>query len=59
LNNVTHPWTAMIADQGLKMACETRPTLTAGINCISGRLTCDPVAKAHGMELHDPESLLS
>ncbi|MFT6182163.1 MAG: alanine dehydrogenase [Akkermansiaceae bacterium] len=59
LNNVTHPWTAMIADQGLNMACETRPTLIPGINCIGGRLTCDPVAKAHGMAFHNPESLLS
>ncbi len=55
LNNVTHPWTAMIADQGLKMACESRPPLIGGINCQGGKLTCKPVAEAHGIEFEQPK----
>lgn len=58
LNNVTQPWTAMIADQGLTGACETRPALRGGINCMAGYLTCEPVARAHGMECRDVGSLL-
>jgi alanine dehydrogenase len=59
LNNVTQPWTAMIADQGLTGACKTRPELLGGINCMAGHLTCEPVARAHGMECRDVGTLLS
>ncbi len=58
LNNVTHPWTAMIADQGLAGACATRPALLGGINTISGKLTCKPVGSAHNIEYHDPAGFL-
>ena len=58
LNNVTHPWTAMIADQGLKMASQNRPALIGGVNCLGGKLTCEPVAKAHGIDFHDPSRLI-
>ncbi|RYD33513.1 MAG: alanine dehydrogenase, partial [Verrucomicrobiaceae bacterium] len=50
LNNVTHPWTAMIADKGLKGACMARTELLGGINVTGGKLTCAPVAAAHGLE---------
>jgi alanine dehydrogenase len=59
LNNVTQPWTTMIADQGLMGACETRPQLLGGVNCMGGHLTCEPVARAHGMECHDAGGLLA
>jgi alanine dehydrogenase len=49
LNNVTHPWTMMIADKGLVGACQTRKELLGGINTIGGKLTCQPVANAHDM----------
>lgn len=49
LNNVTHPWTAMIADKGLAGACRTRKELLGGVNVIGGKLTCHPVAEAHGL----------
>ncbi|MFD0892835.1 alanine dehydrogenase [Luteolibacter ambystomatis] len=49
LNNVTHPWTMLIADKGLKEACRIRPDLLKGINTAGGRLTCEPVALAHDM----------
>jgi len=54
LNNVTHPWTAMIADQGLAAACKTRPALLGGINCMNKQVTCRPVAEAHGFDAVDP-----
>ena len=50
LNNVTHPWTTLIADKGVVAACRTRKELAGGINVIGGKLTCEPVAHAHGIE---------
>lgn len=49
LNNVTHPWTMLIADKGLTAACATRPELISAINARDGNLTCAPVAQAHGL----------
>jgi alanine dehydrogenase len=49
LNNVTHPWTVMIADKGLAGACRARKELLGGINVIGGKLACHPVAEAHGL----------
>ena len=53
LNNVTHPWTMLIADKGLAAACQTRKELLGGINVIGGKITCEPVANAHGIEATD------
>ena len=53
LNNVTHPWTMLIAEKGLAGACQTRKELLGGINVIGGKLTCQPVANAHGLEPTD------
>jgi alanine dehydrogenase len=49
LNNVTHPWSLLIADRGLADACTIRKELIGGINTFGGRLTCQPVAEAHGL----------
>lgn len=49
LNNVTHPWTTLIADKGLTDACRVRKPLASGINITSGKITCKPVAEAHGL----------
>lgn len=54
LNNVTHSWTALIADKGLQTACKIRPDLLKGINTASGLLTCAAVASAHGMPFTEP-----
>lgn len=54
LNNVTHPWTALIADKGLQAACKIRPDLLKGINTAAGMLTCAAVATAHAMAFTDP-----
>jgi alanine dehydrogenase len=58
LNNCTQRWTTMIADQGVKAACATRPEFIGGINCTHGKLTCKPVAEAHDMSYTDPMLLL-
>ncbi|MCU0779768.1 MAG: alanine dehydrogenase [Akkermansiaceae bacterium] len=54
LNNVTHPWTSLIADRGLAGACAVRKELVGGINTMAGQLTCQPVAEAHGLSFAGP-----
>jgi alanine dehydrogenase len=50
LNNVTQPWTMLIADNGLSAACRIRKELVSGINITAGKVTCKPVAEAHQLE---------
>jgi alanine dehydrogenase len=59
LNNVTHPWTMLIADQGVKTACATRPELLGGINTCGGHITCAPVAAAHGLPFREPAACIT
>lgn len=49
LNNVTHPWILLIADRGLEEACAVRKELRTAINIRDGKITCGPVAEAHGL----------
>jgi alanine dehydrogenase len=58
LNNVTHPWTMMIADKGLAGACAARPELLGGVNVHGGLITCEPVAAAHGLGFTPPATLI-
>ncbi|MGJ8657889.1 MAG: alanine dehydrogenase [Akkermansiaceae bacterium] len=58
LNNVTHGWMALIADFGVKEANAKREQLAGGINCMAGKVTCEPVAAAHGIDYVDPITLL-
>lgn len=58
LNNVTHPWTTLIADKGLAAACDARPELLGGINTLGGKLTCRPVAEAHDLPWTPPGELM-
>ncbi len=58
LNNVTHNWTALIADSGVREACAKRKELIGGINCMSGKVTCEPVATAHNIDYVDAQVLL-
>ena len=53
LNNVTHPWTLLIAEKGLAEACRIRKELLGGINVMGGKLTCPPVAIAHNLPLSE------
>lgn len=57
LNNVTQPWTLLIAEKGVDGACATRPELLGGINTRAGHITCKPVADAHGLPYADPSGL--
>lgn len=59
LNNVTHAWTHLIAENGVAAACGRRRELYSGINVHAGKLTCKPVAEAHGLEFHDIAGQLS
>jgi len=58
LNNVTHPWTMLIAENGLKEACSIRRELLHGFNTCGGHVTCKPVAIAHGLDFQDPAECL-
>lgn len=58
LNNVTHPWTLLIADKGVATASQVRRELLGGINTCAGQITCQAVAAAHGLDYVDPLTLL-
>ena len=49
LTNVTYPYIEALAEHGLDAACGKFDGLAAGVNVIAGQLTCDAVAKAHGL----------
>src|SRR5271157_4166052 len=48
LNNATLPFALALAGKGLQALADD-PHLMAGLNAHSGKLTCEPVAAAHGL----------
>ncbi len=54
LTNITYRYVRLLADLGLKGACQKQPALTGGINTRDGRLTCEAVAEAHGLPYSPP-----
>jgi alanine dehydrogenase len=56
LTNVTYRYIELLADHGLKEACERQPALRGGINVQDGKVTCKAVADAHGMPYVAPTS---
>jgi alanine dehydrogenase len=54
LTNITYRYVQLLADLGLKEACERQPALIGGINTMAGRLTHRAVAEAHDMEFEPP-----
>jgi alanine dehydrogenase len=50
LTNVTLPYIEAIAERGLHRALAADPALALGVNVADGRVTCEPVAEAVGME---------
>jgi len=58
LNNVTLPFTLALADKGWKAALKADPHLRAGLNVCEGKVTCAPVAEAHGIGFVAAEMLL-
>ncbi len=49
LNNATLPFALAIADKGWRKALTDDVHLRAGLNVHDGKLTCEPVAQAHGL----------
>jgi alanine dehydrogenase len=58
LNNVTLPFALALADKGWKQALAQDVHLRNGLNVCEGKVTCEPVAQAHGLEYVKAESLL-
>lgn len=58
LTNVTVPYAMMLADKGLKKACQENESLRKGINTLKGYVTYRAVAEAHQLEYEDTEVLL-
>ena len=56
LNNVTLPFTISLADKGWGKALAEDPHLRAGLNIHEGKVTCRPVAEAHGLSYAPAES---
>src|SRR3984893_15108115 len=49
LTNVTLPYTVEIANRGWRDALRADPALALGLNTFDGKVTCEPVAEAHGL----------
>ena len=50
LNNATLPFTLALADLGWKEACRRDPHLRSGLNIHAGKLYCEAVAQAQGLD---------
>jgi alanine dehydrogenase len=59
LNNATLPFVLALADKGLKAAMTADVHLRNGLNVHAGRITCKPVAEAHGLEWITAEAALN
>jgi len=53
LTNVTYRYIELLADLGLKEACQRQPSLIGGINVMDGKVTHKAVADAHGMKFEN------
>jgi len=58
LTNATLPYALKLANLGLVEAVRGDPALAKGVNVYKGHVTCEGVAKAHGLEYRPLESLL-
>ncbi len=54
LTNVTYRYIEMLADLGLKEACQRQPALIGGINVMGGKVTHKAVSEAHGLPWSAP-----
>jgi len=59
LTNVTFRYVELLADQGVPGAFRKDANLLGGLNLFDGKLTCQAVAAAHGMNYTDARSVLS
>lgn len=58
LNNATLPFAIALADKGWQQALRDDIHLRNGLNVADGRITCQPVAEAHGLAHVKAESLI-
>ena len=58
LNHATLPFALALADKGWREALKDDPHLRAGLNVHDGKVTCEPVAAAHGLPYTPAESVL-
>jgi alanine dehydrogenase len=58
LNNATLPFTLALADKGWRKALAEDVHLRAGLNVCEGRVTCEPVAVAHGLPYIPAETVI-
>lgn len=54
LNNATLPFVLALADKGIDQALADDAHLRNGLNVRAGKVTCKPVAQAHGLEWTAP-----
>ena len=59
LNNATLPFVLALADKGWRRALSDDADLRAGLNVHDGRVTCRPVAEAHGLPYTPADRALS
>jgi len=55
LTNVTYRYIELLADLGLKDACQRDPAILSGINVMNGKVTHRAVADAHGLKFERSE----
>ena len=58
LNNATLPFALALADKGWRQALKDDVHLRNGLNVHDGKLTCQPVAEAHGLPYTPAETVL-
>ncbi|MCB9994334.1 MAG: alanine dehydrogenase [Hyphomicrobiaceae bacterium] len=56
LNNATLPHVLNLADKGWRQALRDDPHLLNGLNVHAGRLTCEPVGRAQGLDWIAPKA---
>jgi alanine dehydrogenase len=59
LTNVTLPYVEAIANHGTVEAVQRDPSLARGVNVVSGRVTYEAVAEAHGLEYTPLDDVLA
>lgn len=59
LNNVTLPFAVALADKGWKEALHDDAHLRNGLNVAHGKITCQPVAEAHGLTYVPAETVIA
>ena len=58
LNNATLPFALALADKGWRQALKDDAYLREGLNVCEGKITCKPVADAHGLAYAPAAGLL-